>query len=139
MTTAKINFEMDRDTLANAQSFAAKNRVSLNKLVSAYFASLGHDGSSVVPVDSRQSVLFEVSMGKISIADAARELGLGDAGHVLSLMRQLGIPITLGFLPPVFVKQQADASLEAMRSCMLPLEPSPRTRKSRNKTSHAVE
>ena len=51
MTTAKINFEMDRDVLATAQAFAAKHRVSLNKLVSTYFASLGQEDNAAMPVD----------------------------------------------------------------------------------------
>ena len=136
MTTAKINFEMDRDVLATAQAFAAKHRVSLNKLVSTYFASLGQEDKAAMPVDGRLSVLLEVSQGKVSITDAARELGLGDAGHVLALMRQAKIPITLKPLPANFVKNQADSALEAMRSCMLPVVPKEPAR--RTKSARAV-
>lgn len=139
MATAKINFEMDRDVLANAQAFSTKHKIPLNKIVSTYFASLGQEGASAVPIDRRQGILFEVSMGKVSIADAARELGLGDAGHVLALMRELKIPITLGALPPTFVKKQAEIALEAMGSCMLPIKPGLIARKSRSKASKAVE
>lgn len=137
MTTAKINFEMDRDVLASAQAFAAKHRVSLNKLVSTYFASLGQKDTVAPPVDRRLSVLLEVSMGKTSITDAARELGLGDAGHVLALMRQAKIPITMKPLPAGFVKNQADSTLEAMRSSMLPVAPKVPAR--RAKTARMAE
>ena len=121
MTTAKINFEMDSDVLANAQAFAARHRISLNKLVTTYFASLGRASSDPMPVGGPLTTLLEVSTGKLCIADAARELGLVDGGHVLALMRQNNIPITLGGQTNHFVKTQAEATLDAMRSCMLPM------------------
>lgn len=139
MATAKINFEIDSDILASAKAFSAKHNIHLNKIVSTYFASLAQEGASTVPIDRRKSILFEVSMGKLSVADAARELDLGDAGHVLALMRELKIPITLGSSSPALVKKQADMTLEAMRSCMLPIKPEQGARKSRTKASKAVE
>ena len=120
MTSAKINFEMDSEVLANAQAFAARHRVSLNKLVTTYFASLGRGESDPMPVGGPIATLLEVSTGKLGIADAARELGLVDGGHVLALMRQNNIPIVLGGLSNHFVKAQAEDALEAMRAGMLP-------------------
>jgi hypothetical protein len=47
---AKIGFEVDADDLANAKAFVAKHGGSLNKLVSALFASLGREAGLGPPV-----------------------------------------------------------------------------------------
>ena len=120
MTIAKISFEMASDVLANAQSFAARHRVSLNDLVVNYLESLGSGESDSMPVGGSVCTLLEVATGKLGIADAARELGLVDGGHVLALKRQNNIPIVLDGLSHHFVTAQAGEALEAMRSCMLP-------------------
>ena len=99
MTTAKISSEKDSDVQVGAQAFAATS------------------------VEQRHSVLLAVSAGQTSITDAAHELGLGDAGQVLALMRQAQIPITIKPLPAGFVKNQTDSTLDAMRSSMLSVSP----------------
>ena len=120
MTTAKIAFEMDSDVLAKAQAFAARNRIPLNKLVVSYLASLGKGELDTVPAAGPLATLLDVSTGKLGVTDAARKLGLVDAGHVLALMRQNQIPLALGGLPEHFVQAQSGETLEALRSCMLP-------------------
>lgn len=118
MTKAKINFEIDEQVLAHAQAFAARRRVSLSKLVTSFFASLGRDGTLGVAPARTQRVLAELSVGKVSLADAAHELGLQDAGFLLQMLRAEGLPLPV--LDAGFVQAQADASYDAMRTAMLP-------------------
>ena len=74
MAKAKIGFEVDEGDLANAKAYVALHGGSLNKLVSALFASLGKDDAQRVPVpDPALSVLMAVSTGKMSVMDAAQQ------------------------------------------------------------------
>jgi hypothetical protein len=94
MGKAKINFEIDEQHLANAKAFAARHRSSLNKLVGAYFASLGQDETMEErPVNPLTKILLEVSLGRLSILDASHELKLPDGGYVLHLMREANLPL----------------------------------------------
>ena len=136
MLKAKINFEVDAQNLANAQAFAALHRVSLNKLVSAYFGSLGQaEGSGLGPLDAAQKLLLQVALGKLSLVDAAQALNLPDAGYVLHMMRDAKLP--LPSLPKEQVQQQMDTAREALKECLLPgalpPNPPPARRKSRAK------
>ena len=113
----KINFELDEQLVANAQAFALKRGVSLTKLVAKFFASLGQERHSVAP-NMTQKMLAEVAVGKVSLADAARELGLQDAGFLLHMMRAEGLPVPV--LEEGLAKAQAEASFDALQACLLP-------------------
>lgn len=117
MSKAKINFEIEERNLANAKSFAARHRVSLNKLVSAYFASLGQDESRAPALDPSMKTLLDVSLGNLSVIDAARELNLPDGGFVLHLMREARLPLPK--LPDDLVRQQAEDAREALKECLI--------------------
>jgi hypothetical protein len=56
------------------------------------------------------------SVGKLSIVEAADLLELPDAGFVLHLLAENGLPLPK--LREADVRKQADNSLEAMRSCL---------------------
>lgn len=118
MGKAKINFELDERLLAQAQAYAAENRTSLSKLVSAFFAQLGkkEHGPARSAMDT---TLTEVVVGKVSVADAARELGLQDAGFLLQIMREKGLP--LPSIDPVEVNEMAQRSFEALKTAMRPV------------------
>lgn len=120
MKKAKINFEVDAQNLAHAQAYAALHRVSLNKLVSAYFGSLGQH-EALPMLDTSQKVLLDVSLGRLSLVDAAHELGLPDGGYVLQMMRDARLP--LPGLPPALVKSQMDAARQALIECLIPQAP----------------
>ena len=93
MGKAKIGFEVDERDLANAKAFVAKNGGSLNKLVSALFASLGHAEASNAPaLDPSTKILMSASIGEISIMEAARLLDVPDAGYVLHRLADHGFP-----------------------------------------------
>jgi len=115
VSKAKINFEIEERNLANAKSFAARHRVSLNKLVSAYFASLGQDESPAL--DPSMKTLLDVSLGNLSVIDAARELNLPDGGFVLHLMREARLPLPK--LPDDLVRQQVEDAREALKQCLI--------------------
>lgn len=119
MSKAKINFELEEDVLSNAKAYVAKHGGSLNKLVSSLFASLGQDERALAPVaDPAKRTLLELSSGKVSLLEATRLLGLPDAGYTLRRLADEGLPPPR--LPAEWVRQQAEESLEAMRSDALP-------------------
>lgn len=89
---ANITFAVNDAALANAKSYAAERSTSLNKLVSAYFASLGREHSHK-SVSKTEKALLEYSLGQSNLVDTAQALGLPDAGHVLALMRVAGLPL----------------------------------------------
>ena len=98
MTKAKIGFEIDEADLTNAKAYVAKHGGSLNKLVSALFASLGREDASRIPAqDPATAILLAVSIGKISIMGATRQLELPDAGYVFQhlVCHYPNFPITL--------------------------------------------
>jgi hypothetical protein len=118
MGKAKINFELDERLLAQAQAYAAENRTSLSKLVSAFFAQLGKKEQGLAR-SAMDTTLTEVVVGKVSLADAARELGLQDAGFLLQIMREKRLP--LPSIDPVEVDEMAQRSLEALKGAMRPV------------------
>lgn len=118
MGKAKINFELDERLLAQAQAYAAENRTSLSKLVSAFFAQLGKKEQGLAR-SAMDTTLTEVVVGKVSLADAARELGLQDAGFLLQIMREKGLPLPT--IDPVEVNEMAQRSFEALKSAMRPV------------------
>lgn len=119
MTKAKkINFELDERLVAQAQAFALQRGVSLTKLVAAFFASLGEGRQPGASPGAVQKILAEVSIGKRSLVDAASELGLQDAGFLLQLMREDGLP--LPSLPEELARAQADSGLSALQACLRP-------------------
>jgi hypothetical protein len=94
MGKAKIGFEVDEADLANAKSFVAKHGGSLNKLVSALFASLGKDEMNLAPpIDPSTRVLMDVSIGRISVMEGAHQLELQDAGYLFHRIAQAGLPL----------------------------------------------
>ena len=136
MTKAKVNFEIDEQLLARAQSFATRRRVSLSKLVTGFLASLGNESQAGAAPSRTQKVLAEVAVGKVSLTDAARELGLQDAGFLLHMMKEEGLP-----LPRVeasVVKAQAEASFAALQATLLPPPKAPAKRKSGGKRAVSV-
>jgi len=126
MSKAKINFELDERVLAHAQAYAAQSRTSLSKLVSAFFAGLGKQEAGVAR-SSMDTVLTEVAVGKLSVADAARELGLQDIGHLLGIMREKGLPLPA--IDPIEVDRQAQESFDALKATMRPHPDSPPEKK----------
>jgi hypothetical protein len=121
MGKAKIGFEVDEVALANAKAYVARHGGSLNKLVSALFASLGQEERERVPaIDPSTSILMAVSSGKISVMEAARRLELRDAGYVFHRLAEKGIPLPR--LSDDVVKSQLDEARFALDDCLL--EPS---------------
>lgn len=62
------------------------------------------------------AVLTAVAAGQISIADAARELGFQDIGHLLASMRERGLPLPA--IDPAEADRQASDGLEALKAAM---------------------
>jgi len=137
MAKAKIGFEVDERDLANAKAFVAKHGGSLNKLVSALFASLGREEAERAPaLDPATRVLMSVSTGGISIAEAARQLELPDAGFVLSRLSALGLPSPR--LSDEAVKQQLTSARSALDQCLLEPEPKPKDKRNPKSASRAT-
>jgi hypothetical protein len=136
MGKAKIGFEVDEDDLTNAKAFVARHGGSLNKLVSALFASLGKDEARRSPaIDPAMRVLLNVSMGKISIMEGARQLELQDAGHLFLRLEEAGLPL------PRLSKEETDRQLaeaeKALDACLV--EPvSAEKNRSRKARKHAT-
>lgn len=138
MGKAKIGFEVDEDDLANAKAFVARHGGSLNKLVSALFASLGKDEARRSPaIDPSMRVLLNVSIGKISIMEGARQLELQDAGHLFLRLEDAGLPLPR--LSKEEVNRQLAEAKDALDACLV--EPVPvennRRRKSRGQATSA--
>src|SRR5438067_2385128 len=113
MGKAKIGFEVDEVDLANAKAYVARHGGSLNKLVSALFASLGQEELGRMPaLDPSASVLISVSTGKLSIMEAARQLELPDAGYVFHRLAEKGL--ALPRLPDDFVERQLNEARSAL-------------------------
>nr|WP_314624854.1 hypothetical protein [uncultured Noviherbaspirillum sp.] len=138
MGKAKIGFEVDEDDLANAKAFVARHGGSLNKLVSALFASLGKDEAMRSPaIDPAMRVLLNVSIGKISIMEGARQLELQDAGHLFLRLEDAGLPLPR--LSKEEVNRQLAEARNALDACLI--EPvsveNSRSRKSRGQATSA--
>jgi hypothetical protein len=131
MGKAKIGFEVDEGDLATAKAYVAKHGGSLNKLVSALFASLGHEEAGQLPaLDPATSILLAVSMGKISIMEASRRLELPDAGYVFHQLAERGLPLPR--LPDDFVKKQLSEAQNALDECLIePVKTSKKRREGR--------
>ncbi|MBW8832167.1 MAG: hypothetical protein JF606_22690 [Burkholderiales bacterium] len=115
---AKINFEVDEESLSNAKAYVAKHGGSLNKLVSSLFASLGQDERLRAPVpDPAKKILLDLSSGKVSLPEATRLLTLPDAGYTLRRLADEGLPLPR--LPNDVARRQAQASLEALSACLV--------------------
>ena len=118
MAKAKINFEIDEEILANAKAFVARNGGSLNKLVTALFATLDQDermrGSAIDPATS---VLLDASAGKISILEAASRLNLPDAGYVLQRLTAEKLPLPR--LSELELEKLAAESFDALSECKI--------------------
>ena len=115
MSKQKINFELDERVIAHAQTYAAQSRTSLSKLVSAFFAGLGKQEAGVLR-SSMDTLLTEVAIGKVSVADAARELGFQDAGFLLALMRAKGLPLPT--IDSIEVQRQARDGMAALKASL---------------------
>ena len=136
MGKAKIGFEVDERDLANAKAFVAKNGGSLNKLVSALFASLGREEASRAPtLDPSTKILMSVSIGEVSIMEAARLLEVSDAGYVLRRLADHGFPLPR--LPQDVVQGQLDAARQALDECLL--VPAVESKKSRKRANRTIE
>jgi hypothetical protein len=118
MGKAKIGFEVDEEDLASAKAYVARHGGSLNKLVSALFASLGQDDARApAPVDRVTSTLLAVSMGTLSIMEASRRLALPDAGYVSHLLAERNLPLPR--LPDDFVQMQLSGARSALDDCLV--------------------
>lgn len=118
MGKAKIGFEVDENDLANAKAFVAKNGGSLNKLVSALFASLGQEERSHSPVlDPSTRILLAASTGSLSITEAARQLELPDTGYVFHRLAEKGLPLPR--LPQTLVAEQLNQARAALDECLI--------------------
>ncbi len=137
MGKAKIGFEVDEGDLARARAYVARHGGSLNKLVSALFASLGREEQDHLPaLDPTTSTLLAVSMGTMSIMDAARKLDLPDAGHVFHLLADKNLPLPR--LPDDFVKKQLKEARNALEDCLIEAETKPvKTRIARSRPATA--
>jgi hypothetical protein len=115
---AKINFEVDEESLSNAKAYVAKHGGSLNKLVTSLFASLGQDERLLSPVpDPAKKILLDLSSGKVSLSEATRLLALPDAGYTLRRLADEGLPLPR--LPDEVARRQAQASLDALSACLV--------------------
>jgi len=122
MGKAKIGFEVDEDDLAKAKAYVARHGGSLNKLVSALFASLGRDDpAEPMALDPTVKTLLATSMGKISLMEAAQQLDLPDAGYVFHLLAEKNLPLPR--LPQDFVSRQLEAARSALDECLIEAAP----------------
>jgi len=118
MGKAKIGFEVDEGDLALAKAYVAKHGGSLNKLVSALFASLGREEDEPRPaLDHVTSALLAVSMGTLSIMEAAEKLDLPDAGYVLHMLAEKNLPLPR--LRSSFVQKQLNEARGALDACLV--------------------
>ena len=137
MRKAKINFEIEQENLANAKAYVARHGGALNKLVSAFLASLGSEECQNAPaIDQSRMILLDVNTGKLSVVDAATALGLVDAGYVLHLLREEHLPLPR--LSENDVRRQAESSIDAFKECLLTPGEGKRANK-RKKTAIAAE
>ena len=138
MGKAKIGFEVDEHDLANAKSFVARHGGSLNKLVSALFASLGQDEINRTPaIDPATRILMDVSVGKISIMEGARQLELQDAGHLFHRLAEAGLPLPR--LSKEVVSHQLAQAKDALDACLAEPLPTLSVGKKKDKsTKHAT-
>jgi hypothetical protein len=137
MGKAKIGFEVDEDDLAKAKAYVARHGGSLNKLVSALFASLGRDDpAEPMALDPTVKTLLATSMGKISLMEAAQQLDLPDAGYVLHLLAEKNLPLPR--LPQSFVAQQLEVARSALDECLIEAAPTAPKRRSGRKNSTAA-
>lgn len=137
MGKAKIGFEVDEDDLARAKAYVARHGGSLNKLVSALFASLGRDDpAEPMALDPAVKTLLAASMGKISLMEAAQQLGLPDAGYVLQLLAEKNLPLPR--LPQNFVAQQLEAARGALDECLIEAASTASKRRGSRKSSMAT-
>lgn len=136
MGKAKIGFEVDEKDLANAKAFVAKNGGSLNKLVSALFASLGQTEASRAPaLDPSTKILMSASIGEISVMEAARLLEVPDAGYVLRRLADQGFPLPR--MSQEIARGQLDVARQALDECLL--EPPVAGKKSRKRAKRPIE
>ncbi len=136
MGKSKIGFEVDENDLANAKAYVAKNGGSLNKLVSALFATLGKQETARAPVlDPSLKVLMSVSTGAMSITEAARRLELPDAGYVLQRLADTGLPLPR--LPEELVLGQLGAARAALDDCLV--QPNVTGKKNRKRVSRTAK
>ena len=118
MGKAKIGFEVDEVDLAKAKAYVARHGTSLNKLVSALFASLGQEDVRRQPeLDPLTSTLLAVSVGRLSIMEASRRLELPDAGYVFHLLAERKLPLPR--LSDEFVKKQLAETRGALDDCLV--------------------
>jgi hypothetical protein len=89
---ANITFSVEDSALASAKAYASERSITLNKLVNAYLKSLG-TAQPRQAVSKADQVLLDYSLGRKSSLEAAEDLGVSDAGHVLALMRRAGLPM----------------------------------------------
>ena len=137
MGKAKIGFEVDEDDLAKAKAYVARHGGSLNKLVSALFASLGRDDpAEPMALDPTVKTLLATSMGKISLMEAAQQLDLPDAGYVLHLLAEKNLPLPR--LPQNFVAQQLEAARGALDECLIEAASTASKRRGSRKSSMAT-
>ena len=126
MAKAKINFEIEEESLANAKAFVARHGGSLNKLVSSLFDSLGQtERANALAKDPAIGILLEASAGKISIMEAAAQLQLPDGGYVLQRLAREKLPLPR--LTQAERDRQAAESLAALSDCQI--QPAPVARR----------
>lgn len=105
-----ITFAVDDKALANAKAFASERGTTLNKLVSGFLGSIQADRPRPA-VSVTEEVCLRYSLGQCSLIEATATLELQDAGLMLALMRQSGLPMPQ--LTDDDIKRQATASRSA--------------------------
>lgn len=87
-----ITFAVDDKALASAKAFASERGTTLNKLVSGFLGSIQADRPRPA-VSVAEAVCLRYSLGQCSLMEATAALLLQDAGLMLALMRQSGLPM----------------------------------------------
>ena len=96
--------------MASAKAFASERGTTLNKLVSGFLGSIQADRPRPA-VSAAEEVCLRYSLGQCSLMEATAALKLQDAGLMLALMRQSGLPMPQ--LTEDDIKRQAAESKNA--------------------------
>ncbi|MBC7377470.1 MAG: hypothetical protein H7346_08565 [Burkholderiaceae bacterium] len=92
---------------------------------------VGVDVAGLATIDLSARVLMDVSIGRISIMEGARQLELQEAGHLLHRLAEAGLPLPR--LSKKLIDRQLAQAKEALDACRV--EPIPVGKKSGKATS----
>lgn len=118
MSNAQELLQVDGRGEKGSTDHVAQSGVAFDRHGSEPLVSLNATEAGVAPaLDSSSQILTAVSKGHLSMLEAARQLALPDAGHVLRGMANSGLLPPR--LPDELLCRQARAARKALDACFL--------------------